>query len=206
MSCRGNSFSVYADNPFNQPCTALCSAGHSSDSGRLKISWGGETSDKYLVQDPDCLVDARKFLNLTVRAPTSFPVMDVSLAFFEHPTPVTFIFFVHCTFTTYCNNLLVNFSRMNIFSFWKSYHLSHFISMASLNFCVNFERLQLMGKNYDAVLGNTHIPLDIRKATKLYWKCARHLRGRYLWSVLAFQTRLLLSSALYICAHTHVGM
>lgn len=131
-------YTVYADNPFNQPCTSLCTLGHSSESGQVKISWGGETSDKYFVQGRDYLVDARKFLNLTVRAPTSFPVMDISPAFFEHPTPFTFIPSSHCTFTTYFNDLLANFSRMNIFSVWKSYHRSHFISMATLNFGDNF--------------------------------------------------------------------
>ena len=84
-------YTVYAGNPFSQPCTTLCSADHSSESGRLKISLGGETSDKYLVQGRDCLADARKFLNLTVRAPTSFPAMDISPAFFEQPTTLTFI-------------------------------------------------------------------------------------------------------------------
>jgi hypothetical protein len=63
-----------------------------------------------------------------------------------------------------------------------------------------------MGEVYDAVLGNTHFPLDIRKATNLYRNCERHLRDRYLRSVLAFWTRFVLSSARYIFTYTHVDI
>ena len=50
------------------------------------------------------------------RAPTSFLVMQISLAFSEEPTPFPRIPFDRCTFAININNQHVNFRSMNIFS------------------------------------------------------------------------------------------
>jgi hypothetical protein len=48
-----------------------------------------------------------------------------------------------------------------------------------------------MGGNYDIVLRNTHVHLDIQKTTDLHRQCARHMRGRCARSVLTFWARQL---------------
>jgi hypothetical protein len=44
-----------------------------------QTSWDGETSDNHLVQGRDCVEDAVKFATWTVRSPTSFLVLHISL-------------------------------------------------------------------------------------------------------------------------------
>jgi hypothetical protein len=64
----------------SSPAQCVLSLGH-SDSGWPKISWGGQTSDNYLVQGWDCMADARKFRTWTVNVLTLFLVMHTSPSF-----------------------------------------------------------------------------------------------------------------------------
>jgi len=109
-----HSLKKVAAKPFIQSCTMSFVSRSLLRLWVVKISWGGETSDNYLVQGGNHMGHPWKPPTWTVSMPTLFIVHN-SPAFFDHPTPLPHTPFIPPS-PQHFINMTVNFCKMNIVS------------------------------------------------------------------------------------------
>jgi hypothetical protein len=166
--------------------------GHSSDSGWSKISWGGETSENYLVQGGDHMGHPQKSPTWTVTMPTLF-IMHNSPVFFDQSPPLPNTTFIYCTFTTHFINILQMTARWSLLVF-NIIITDPTSQVAGFEIFASIFIYSIWGKkNYDRTKCNTSFLPDKQTFTE----SACHLHGHYSWLVLTFWMCLVIR----ICWH-----